>query len=162
MKTPESILRALECCKSKGGNCNKCPYVKAEGGEASRVLCYDALHQNASELILSLLNTSTAQEPAEAPEPWTREKVLAEAKRCVCGQREQDYGTPERSFDRIAALWSVYMGTEFTATNVAIMMALLKIARIAENPQHMDSWVDGAGSFACGGEIAGEEAQRND
>ena len=45
------------------------------------------------------------------------------------------------------------------AFDVAIMMALLKIARISENPQHMDSWVDGCGYFSCGGEIVGKEAQ---
>ena len=49
--------------------------------------------------------------------------------------------------------------TVFSAYDVAVMMALLKIARISENPQHMDSWVDLAGYAACGGEIAWKEAQ---
>lgn len=95
---------------------------------------------------------------------WTREKVLEEAKRCVCGNREQDYGTPEDSFGRIAALWTAYMSnnsiadTVFSASDVSIMLALLKIARLANNPEHMDSWVDLAGYAACGGEIAGRES----
>ena len=42
---------------------------------------------------------------------------------------------------------------------MAIMMALLKIARISKNPQHMDNWVDLAGYAACGGEIAGKEME---
>ena len=61
----------------------------------------------------------------------------------------------------IGKLWTVYLdySTKIDAHDVAAMMALLKIARIAENPQHMDSWVDGCGYFACGGEIAGKEAE---
>ena len=85
---------------------------------------------------------------------WTRETVLEEAKNCVCGQREQDYDSPEDSFGRIAALWTAYKDIDFSPVDVAVMMALLKIARIANNPKHMDSWVDLAGYAACGGEIA--------
>ena len=33
-------------------------------------------------------------------------------------------------------------------------MALLKIARASVNPEHIDSWIDGAGYMACGGEIS--------
>jgi hypothetical protein len=33
-------------------------------------------------------------------------------------------------------------------------MALVKIARLANSPDHMDSWIDIAGYAACGGEIA--------
>lgn len=88
---------------------------------------------------------------------WTREKILDEAKNCVCGNREQDYGTPEDSFQMIGDLWSSYYGAEFTPCDVAVMLALLKIARLAYNPEHMDSWVDLAGYAACGGEIAGKE-----
>lgn len=105
------------------------------------------------------------EEPEPKPEPWTRQRVLSEAEKCVCGQREQDYGTPEDSFQKIAALWTAYLSTNsivdtvFSASDVAAMLALLKIARISENPQHMDSWVDGCGYLACGGEIAGKAAQ---
>ena len=38
--------------------------------------------------------------------------------------------------------------------DVAAMMALLKIARLMSNPEHVDSWIDGAGYLACGGEVA--------
>jgi hypothetical protein len=34
------------------------------------------------------------------------------------------------------------------------MMTLLKLARIKANPDNMDSWIDGCGYLACGGEIA--------
>lgn len=33
----------------------------------------------------------------------TRESILNRAIECVCGKREQDYGSPEDNFNRIAA-----------------------------------------------------------
>ena len=154
----EEILRALEICTDDGGcECETCPLAVVPG-------CMNKLIREARKLILSLLEKKAADARQE-PEPWTRRRVLSEAERCVCGQREQDYGTPEDSFNIIADLWAVYLkgcgvSIDFLESHdVAIMMALLKIARISENPQHMDSWVDLAGYAACGGEIAGKEAQ---
>lgn len=56
--------------------------------------------------------------------------ALEEAKRCVCGHREQDYGTPEGNFQKIGDLWSIYLdcNVKIDANDVAAMMALLKIA----------------------------------
>ena len=82
-----------------------------------------------------------------------REDVLREAERCVCGQREQDYGSPEDNFGTIARLWTVYTGRTITPVDVAMMMALLKIARIGKG-KTKDSFVDLAGYAACGGELA--------
>lgn len=84
----------------------------------------------------------------------TRESVLNRAIECVCGEREQDYGSPEDNFGRIAKYWSTHLGMEITAEDVAVMMALLKIARIGTGVATDDSWVDLAGYAACGGEIA--------
>ena len=39
-----------------------------------------------------------------------RKEILKAAKVCVCGEREQDYGTPENNFSTIGKLWSVYLG----------------------------------------------------
>lgn len=92
----------------------------------------------------------------------TREEILNKAKECVCGQREQDYGTPESNFQLIADLWNdyLYSGLKFdqipkmiNGTDVAMMMALLKIARIKNGGGTGDSFVDLAGYAACGGEI---------
>lgn len=82
-----------------------------------------------------------------------REEILDAAKRCVCGDREQDYGTPEKNFEIIAEFWSTYMGYPFVAHDVAAMLALLKIARIASGRAKEDNWIDLAGYAACGGEI---------
>lgn len=44
-------------------------------------------------------------------------------------------------------------GTKFNAIDVAMMMALLKIARIRTGTATDDSYVDLAGYAACGAEI---------
>lgn len=164
MRTPEEIIKGLKACKIQN-MCVRCPY--RNGGEVPgerSTNCLNVLHEDAVGLILSLLDNNapapeTSQEPVQAPEPWTREKVLAEAKKNVCGQREQDYGSPEDSFGMIAELWTAYAGYTFNSYDVAVMMALLKVARLSNSPNHMDSWVDLAGYAACGGEIAGKEAE---
>lgn len=121
--------------------CEDCEYYKA---------VYDPK-------IYKLVPIGEESEPCKEAEPWTRQRVLREAEKCVCGHREQDYGTPEDSFQKIGNFWTAYLNyaAKIDAEDVASMMALLKIARISENPQHMDSWVDLAGYAACGGEIAG-------
>lgn len=86
-----------------------------------------------------------------------RAECLERAKQCVCGQREQDYGTPEDNFQTIANLWTAYKGTSFSANDVAMMMALLKIARIRTGTGTADSFVDLAGYAACAAEIATAE-----
>ena len=84
----------------------------------------------------------------------TRAETLDKAKQCVCGQRENDYGSPEDNFLTIAKLWSAYKNVDFSAIDVAMMMALLKFARIRTGTATEDSFVDLAGYAACGAEIA--------
>lgn len=83
----------------------------------------------------------------------TRSDILEQAKICVCGDREEDYGNPEDNFSKIAELWSAYTGHTYSALDVAMMMSLLKIARIYAGTKS-DSFVDLAGYAACAGEIA--------
>ena len=82
-----------------------------------------------------------------------RARILREAEKNVCGQREQDYGSPESNFQLIADLWADYLGTSVSAKDVAMMMVLLKVARIKNGGGSGDSFVDIAGYAACGGEI---------
>lgn len=86
-----------------------------------------------------------------------RTEILKKANECVMGDREQDYGSPEDNFGIIAKLWSTYLDFDVTAVDVAMMMSLLKVARIKSGRLHEDNFVDGAGYFACAGEIAGKE-----
>ena len=85
-----------------------------------------------------------------------RAEILDNARACVCGGRENDYGTPEDNFARIAALWEAYTGHEYSPKDVAVMMALLKIGRIKTGSGMADSFIDLAGYAACAGELATE------
>lgn len=87
-----------------------------------------------------------------------RAECLHKAEECVCGKRQDDYGTPEDSFSAIAKLWSAYYGAPFGAVDVAMMMALLKIARIRTGTGTDDSFVDLAGYAACGCEIQSDQS----
>lgn len=87
-----------------------------------------------------------------------RADILDTAKGYVLKDRNSTYGTPEDNFKRIAILWEAYdqirrPGPE-TPIDVSIKMILMKIARLAHNPGHKDSWVDTAGYAACGAGIA--------
>ena len=83
-----------------------------------------------------------------------REEILKCVKICVCGDREQDYGSPENNFELIGELWASYLRKKCIApdadccilpTDVAAMMGLFKIARIATGHGKADNWVDLAG-----------------
>lgn len=100
----------------------------------------------------------------------TRKSILEAAEKCVCGDRDQQYGSPERSFDAIADFWGAYLwnkhnlgksegvGVNFiSADDVAAMMVLFKIARVATGQNKADNWIDAAGYAACGGEIGGNK-----
>lgn len=89
----------------------------------------------------------------------TRAEILDAAKRIVTTDRQSQYGKPEDNFEVIAALWADYLRGRgarldfLEAYDVAAMMALLKIARIATGGSKADSWLDLAGYAACGGEL---------
>lgn len=72
--------------------------------------------------------------------------VLDRAKELVDGRDKQDhYGPPEEFMGRLAKMWGGYLGVEIKPTDAALMMALLKAARLRTNPAHEDSLVDFAG-----------------
>lgn len=87
----------------------------------------------------------------------TRKDILQTAEKMVNGDRQDDYGTPENNFSRIAELWCAYLGPQLNAAispvDVAAMLSLLKIARIASGHGKSDNWIDLAGYAACGGEL---------
>ena len=86
----------------------------------------------------------------------SRSEILDTAKHYVTVDRADTHGDAERNFGRIAAYWSAHLDTPVSAADVAVMMALLKLARIKGTPGCADHWIDLAGYAACGGEIATE------
>jgi len=82
-----------------------------------------------------------------------REEILDQAKQLVTEDRNADYGDPAENFADIASLWTAYKGTVFLAHDVAAMMVLVKVARLATSPQKLDNWMDMVGYAALGGEV---------
>jgi len=85
-----------------------------------------------------------------------RGEILDEAKRLTHGDRNKNYGKPLTNHARIAGLWSIFLETEVTPAQVAICMGLVKVARLIESPDHLDSFVDLAAYASISGEIATE------
>lgn len=98
------------------------------------------------------------------PRP-SKAETLDKAKEAVA-DRGLNYGSPEDNFKRIALLWSAHLENRYNTTqmegfdppvldahDVAMMMALMKIARLENDPRHGDSWIDMAGYAACGNNL---------
>ncbi|AGU91970.1 metagenomic prevalent protein [Mycobacterium phage Adawi] len=85
----------------------------------------------------------------------TRARDICEhAADLVNNDRNAVYGDAEQNFTETGALWAVVFGHEVTAEQVALCMALVKVARLIKTPNHADSWTDGVGYLALGGGIA--------
>lgn len=90
--------------------------------------------------------------------------ILTEAEAAVYGPRQAIYAHPRDNFERTARLWNGYLfakdsnATILTASDVAYMMVLLKMARLMQTPDHRDSLVDMAGYAATAARVAGVDA----
>ena len=82
-----------------------------------------------------------------------RGEILDEAKRLTHGDRNKNYGKPLTNHQRIAGLWSIFLETEITPAQAAMCLALVKVARLIETPNHLDSFVDLAAYASIAGEI---------
>ena len=87
-------------------------------------------------------------------------EIIARAGELVGGDRERTHGPKSANHDKIAALWNAYLGIRrdkgypLTGADVAILMALLKIARTQLGAYNADDAVDLVGYGAVYGEIA--------
>lgn len=98
----------------------------------------------------------------------TRKEILDNSIKCVCGDREVQYGKPEENFAIIARYWTAYLEMAhknllitIKPKDVGMMMCLLKIARIASGQTKNDNYIDLAGYAACAGEIATKGEKEN-
>lgn len=104
--------------------------------------------------------TETPAEPRKTQQPTTRKTILDAATTCVCKERNDQYGEPEDCFQDIANLWAAYKGVDFDPFDVAMMMALLKVARAKANPKHTDNYIDLCGYGSIAGELANKEENK--
>ena len=69
--------------------------------------------------------------------------IYDQARQLTSKDRQAQYGAPEDNLGRIAGLWGIYLGVPVTAHDVAVLMALLKIGRIASGTPVEDNYIDG-------------------
>lgn len=93
-------------------------------------------------------------------------EVLKTASALVSGDREKTHGPKLQNHMNIAGLWTPFLrdklkdGAELTPLDVALMLALLKIARTKAGSHNVDDYVDLAGYAGVAGEIASNGAGR--
>lgn len=81
--------------------------------------------------------------------------LLEQADQLINGQRQNDYGDKLQNFSQIAMGWQAMLATklrpdaEITPEDVALCMIQVKLARLAESPDHKDSILDVAGYAGC-------------
>lgn len=94
----------------------------------------------------------------------TREEIIKQVSKCILNDRQNTYGTPENNFQTIANLWNEYLGSDYKITpkDVAVMMLLLKVARMKSSPNHLDNFVDAAGYSIIAGSFCNSEKENED
>jgi len=84
-----------------------------------------------------------------------RTHILETANNLITGNREQDYGSPKLNFQNVADRWSQLLSVDIEPWHVALLMADLKIARLATTGRpHEDSLIDICGYAALAAELS--------
>ena len=93
----------------------------------------------------------------------TAEEIAKTAGSLVGGKREQTHGDKRVNFDNIAILWNAWLEMRFgaaglaenlTGSDVAKLMALLKMARMESGEFNDDDFFDSVGYLCIAGELS--------
>jgi hypothetical protein len=98
--------------------------------------------------IIGFPNAAPSKEPSPAA------NILSLAAKLIDGDRDEQHGNRLECHTNIARQWTAYLGVKITPVDVALMMALLKIARTKSGELNNDCFVDGCGYIALAGELA--------
>lgn len=85
------------------------------------------------------------------------EKILKEAASLVAGKRAEQHGDYTTLHSRIAELWSSYLKYKVSPDQVALCMALVKVARAEVGGENPDDAVDAASYVALWGALKNRE-----
>jgi hypothetical protein len=82
--------------------------------------------------------------------PPRTQTIFEKAESIVNGPRQESYGPPWKSLERIAAMWSVVLHHKVSPVQVSLMMVGLKLVRETKDPdmetgQEEDNYIDMAG-----------------
>lgn len=93
------------------------------------------------------------QKVTHEEEQWRAKGILTDASDTI-SERGTTHGHYDQTMLRTAKLWSTFLETQLEPNDVAICMALVKLARIMETRNVYDSWVDFVAYAAIAGELA--------
>jgi hypothetical protein len=79
--------------------------------------------------------------------------ILKRANQIIQGERREQYGPVESSFQIVARMWNAYTGSDLTSIDVAMMMILYKASREAYAHKD-DNLVDIAGYAALAFDVS--------
>ena len=85
---------------------------------------------------------------------------IDKAKDIVSTDRELTHGNKKINHDNIAKMWSAYLDRDISGRDVALMMVLLKVARIKAGSHNTDDYIDMVGYSSIAGELS--EGETND
>jgi hypothetical protein len=125
--------------------------------------------RNSDEIVYNMggrkhcLSCGWSWDPSPDEEPHLG-ACLDEAKATICGERQDQYGNPEDSFELIGSYWATYLQekakdgtTIISAKDVAHMMILFKVARCQGQKPKRDNYVDICGYAAIAADRLMEE-----
>lgn len=98
----------------------------------------------------------------------TAGQIANKAADLVEGDRAQAYGDRSASFANVARLWNAWLRNNksdvtydlLDPMDVAVLMALLKIGRMASGSFQIDNFIDSAGYISLAGELAAPDQTR--
>jgi predicted metal-dependent hydrolase len=85
---------------------------------------------------------------------WSSARELLNEAADTIADRGATYGHYDLTMLRTSKLWSDFLEREIEPMDVAICMALVKLARIMETGRHPDSWLDAVAYLAQAGHLA--------
>ena len=95
-----------------------------------------------------------SKQALEEREAGSRRGILRTAEGLVCKDRAEEHGDAHDNFATTAKYWNAHLGIDWIEpSDVAIMMAMLKMARLRQNIENKDNYVDVCGYMALGGEM---------
>lgn len=92
------VFQSIEEAKANfctGGPCSACPIGRANNKTVYTCDIYARTFPRTAALKMGLEVLDGPAPSASAKEPPTRRSILRDAEKCVVGDRDQDYGSPE-------------------------------------------------------------------
>ena len=85
---------------------------------------------------------------------WLSARELLNEAADTIADRGATYGHYDLTMLRTSKLWSDFLEREIEPVDVAVCLALVKLARVMESGKHADSWLDCVAYFAQAGSLA--------